>query len=56
MSVSVGHERADPADSRDSPDHLLTIGAFARRSRLSMKALGLYDRIGLLRGRIDRRP
>jgi DNA-binding transcriptional MerR regulator len=29
-------------------DPLLTIGAFARRSRLSMKALRLYDRQGLL--------
>jgi hypothetical protein len=28
---------------------LLTIGEFARRSRLSMRALRLYDRIGLLR-------
>ena len=32
-------ERADP---------FLTIGVFARRSRLSMKALRLYDRLGLL--------
>ncbi|WP_027343309.1 MerR family transcriptional regulator [Hamadaea tsunoensis] len=30
------------------PDRLLTIGAFARRSRLSAKALRLYDRLGLL--------
>jgi DNA-binding transcriptional MerR regulator len=30
------------------PDPLLTIGVFARRSRLSMKALRLYDRLGLL--------
>lgn len=29
-------------------DPLLTIGAFARRSRLSMKALRLYNRLGLL--------
>ena len=29
-------------------DMLLTIGVFARRSRLSMKALRLYDRLGLL--------
>jgi DNA-binding transcriptional MerR regulator len=27
----------------------LTIGAFARRSRLSRKALRLYDRLGLLK-------
>ena len=29
-------------------DQLLTIGAFARRSRLSPKALRLYDRLGVL--------
>lgn len=29
-------------------DPMLSIGAFARRSRLSMKALRLYDRLGLL--------
>lgn len=29
-------------------DQLLTIGTFARRSRLSMKALRLYERLGLL--------
>jgi DNA-binding transcriptional MerR regulator len=29
-------------------DRLLSIGAFARRSRLSMKALRLYERLGLL--------
>ncbi|MDX6311266.1 MAG: hypothetical protein QOF44_730 [Streptomyces sp.] len=33
------HERADP---------LLSIGVFARRSRLSLKALRLYDRLGVL--------
>ncbi len=32
-----------------SPDRLLSIGAFARRSRLSLKALRLYDRLGLLK-------
>jgi DNA-binding transcriptional MerR regulator len=31
------------------PDRLLSIGAFARRSRLSLKALRLYDRLGLLK-------
>ena len=30
-------------------DPLLSIGVFARRSRLSMKALRLYDRLGLLK-------
>ena len=29
-------------------DELMTIGAFARRSRLSLKALRLYDELGLL--------
>lgn len=29
-------------------DRMLTIGAFARRSRLSIKALRLYERVGLL--------
>ena len=29
-------------------DQLITIGTFARRSRLSMKALRLYERLGLL--------
>src|SRR5690348_10370373 len=30
------------------PDPLLSISVFGRRSRLSMKALRLYDRLGLL--------
>ena len=30
-------------------DPLLSIGVFARRSRLSMKALRLYDHVGLLK-------
>jgi len=30
-------------------DQLMTIGAFARKSRLSLKALRLYDELGLLR-------
>lgn len=36
------------ANSADPPETLLTIGAFARTSRLSIKALRLYDEIGLL--------
>jgi DNA-binding transcriptional MerR regulator len=32
----------------DGADHLLSIGEFARRSRLSLKALRLYERLGLL--------
>lgn len=35
-------------DGRREPEELLTIGAFAARSRLSAKALRLYDRLGLL--------
>jgi DNA-binding transcriptional MerR regulator len=35
----------DPVEPRDP---LLSIGVFARRSRLSLKALRLYDRLGLL--------
>ena len=47
MKVSL--ERADPARTAVEPvDPLLSIGVFARRSRLSMKALRLYDRLGLL--------
>ncbi|MEU8935741.1 MerR family transcriptional regulator [Streptomyces sp. NPDC048409] len=39
-------DEADEADEAD--EELLTIGAFAARSRLSAKALRLYDRLGLL--------
>jgi DNA-binding transcriptional MerR regulator len=35
--------------SPTAPAELMTIGAFARRSRLSLKALRLYDELGLLR-------
>ncbi|MFF3821320.1 MerR family transcriptional regulator [Streptomyces bluensis] len=35
-------------DGVDTENHLLTIGAFAARTRLSAKALRLYDRLGLL--------
>ena len=34
--------------TEESPESLLSIGEFARRSRLSMKALRLYERRGLL--------
>lgn len=34
--------------SLTTPSDLLSIGAFARRSRLSLKALRLYDELGLL--------
>jgi DNA-binding transcriptional MerR regulator len=37
-----------PADSAERADPLLSIGVFSRRSWLSMKALRLYDRLGLL--------
>jgi DNA-binding transcriptional MerR regulator len=33
----------------DGPEELISTGAFARRSRLSVKALRIYDRLGLLR-------
>ncbi|HEX5671801.1 MAG TPA: MerR family transcriptional regulator, partial [Acidimicrobiia bacterium] len=32
-----------------TPERLLPIGAFARKSRLSLKALRLYDEMGLLK-------
>jgi DNA-binding transcriptional MerR regulator len=37
-----------PTASEGRPDPLLTIGVFARRSRLSPKALRLYERLGVL--------
>jgi len=37
-----------PISTLDPVEQLLTIGVFARRSRLSPKALRLYDRLGLL--------
>jgi DNA-binding transcriptional MerR regulator len=33
---------------REAAERTLTIGAFARRARLSPKALRLYDRLGIL--------
>ncbi|MFI7099820.1 MerR family transcriptional regulator [Streptomyces sp. NPDC050161] len=43
-----------PGGGRTEPRELLTIGAFARASRLSPKALRLYDELGLLRpARVD---
>lgn len=41
-------EERTAAVSLESVEPLLTIGVFARRSRLSPKALRLYDRLGLL--------
>jgi DNA-binding transcriptional MerR regulator len=38
-----------PPDGLTPTDRLLSIGAFARRSRLSPRALRLYERLGLLR-------
>ena len=42
--------RGQPGDVRvnDGGERMLAIGTFARRSRLSMKALRLYERLGLL--------
>jgi len=37
------------ARSRRRPMDVMTIGAFAERTRLSAKALRLYDRLGLVR-------
>ena len=45
MSVD---ERPIPIEGRAPADRLLSIGVFARRSRLSPKALRLYDRLGVL--------
>ena len=41
-------ESSVPTSTLEPVEQLLTIGVFARRSRLSPKALRLYDRIGLL--------
>ena len=41
-------EPQQPTVTLEPVDRLLTIGAFARRSRLSPKALRLYDRLGVL--------
>jgi DNA-binding transcriptional MerR regulator len=45
----VGEDRPNPSGAREPPDPLLSIGVFARRARLSQKALRLYDRLGVLR-------
>lgn len=51
MDVS-GHQASREAEAPAGP--LLSIGVFSRRSRLSPKALRLYDRLGLLKpSRID---
>src|SRR6185295_11666001 len=48
--VEVIVDDGRPTQAVGSPaDLLLSIGVFARRSRLSMKALRLYDRLGLLK-------
>jgi DNA-binding transcriptional MerR regulator len=45
--LGIGRYARPPAPAH-SEDPLLTIGVFARRSRLSLKALRLYDRLGVL--------
>ena len=45
--LGIGRYARPPAPP-ESDDPLLTIGVFARRSRLSLKALRLYDRLGVL--------
>jgi DNA-binding transcriptional MerR regulator len=42
------HEHTDGGVTLEAVDPLLGIGVFARRSRLSPKALRLYDRLGVL--------
>lgn len=42
------HPRPPSEVGQPTPDSLLTIGVFARRSRISPKALRLYERQGLL--------
>ena len=55
MSEPEKREQADSGAARDAAGPWLSIGVFARRSRLSPKALRLYDRLGLLTpARIDR--
>ena len=41
-------DRVPATVTLDPVGELLTIGVFARRSRLSPKALRLYDRLGIL--------
>jgi DNA-binding transcriptional MerR regulator len=41
-------EAAIPTAAKDKTDPLLSIGVFSRRSRLSPKALRLYERLGVL--------
>jgi DNA-binding transcriptional MerR regulator len=47
--MGMAHQRPTRTGVSPAADPLLTIGVFARRSRLSMKALRLYDRLGLLK-------
>lgn len=68
LRVAYDHEglvrksrTGQPSASQQPPveptraDGMLSIGVFARRSRLSMKALRLYERLGLLQpARVDR--
>ena len=50
MSASASSDRTTAADrTTTGPDSRMTIGTFAQRSRLSLKALRLYDELGLLR-------
>lgn len=55
MDVRKGDEPAGPGAARRAAGPLLSIGVFTHRSRLSPKALRLYDRLGLLTpAQIDR--
>src|SRR5215831_8253120 len=48
MQVSV-EDGPIPNPAAEAADPMVTIGVFARKSRLSMRALRLYDKLGLLR-------
>ncbi|MGF7234981.1 MAG: MerR family transcriptional regulator [Frankia sp.] len=52
----AAHERPVPAAESDHPTELIGIGEFGRRTRLSAKALRIYDELGLVRpARVDPR-
>ena len=48
MTLPQGQAAGSGPMSLTTRDEMLAIGAFARRSRLSLKALRLYDELGLL--------
>jgi DNA-binding transcriptional MerR regulator len=48
LTLPLGQAAGSTTMSETTTTELLSIGAFARRSRLSLKALRLYDRLSLL--------